>query len=181
MGTADVFVLQSNLMTGGQIDDDENNTVTLTSNTNVDLQHDTNNACSGAAWDLQMVKIVGLTVNTGTAQFTTTGRSARRRLAAIDTSRSMLFYSWRDGAFGNDVCEREVRGQVASGTSVQFNRANGNNNGGCVDSGPLDIAWQRVQFPRAGRCSSSSPHHREQPGERHAAIPTTSTRRERWC
>ncbi len=149
--TGDVFTLRSVAVTGGNVDDNEYYTTTVSSPTAVTLTHAAQNCNYNDTHDLQVVKLAGATVERGTAQFSGNRQVTVGSLPAIDRGRTMLLYSWRTTSVGNDTCERNVRGLHTSTTAVQFNRANGNTAGACTDDGTMNVAFERVEFPTGWR------------------------------
>ncbi|MBK7863610.1 MAG: hypothetical protein IPJ65_34390 [Archangiaceae bacterium] len=149
-GGGNAFVLHAVSGTSASPDDDENDTLTLTSPTTVSLEHTVNGCGSGMVHDLQLVRLTGAVVTPGTAQLNGTTQASSGVLPAGNVGRQLLLYSWKVNSSGNDVCERSVRGSIASATQVQFNRALGVT-GSCVDNGPEDLAFQRVELPATAR------------------------------
>jgi hypothetical protein len=130
--------------TSADVDDNENATVRLTSNTNVELR---TNACrAGDTHDLQVVRLAGAQVTHSTAAM----GNGTFSIAPNVTSRAgtpLLLYSWRTSSNGSDACERLLRGSVPSSTNVQFDRGDGNTSSSCANDGNTDVAFQRVHFP----------------------------------
>lgn len=145
---SDAFALHSMIATRGSVDDNEQYSVAITGNTNVNLINAPQTCGEGDSHDLQVVKLTGATVSRGTTNLTNSNRQASATgLSAVVAGRTMVMYSWRSGSNANDVCERTVRGSVPDGTSLQFSRAGTNTSGACTDDGTLPVLWERVQLP----------------------------------
>lgn len=152
---ANTFLLASSSMNTAAVDDDEANTVILSSGTQVIFEHANNGCASTPRYNLQVVRVTGAEVSRGNglsmlaAGSVTTATSSS--LAAVVSNHTMLLYTLRAGSTGNDPCERQLRGYMPDNTHVEFHRANGNPAATCTDDAVEDIAWQRVQWPGATR------------------------------
>ena len=142
---AKTFLLYSHKTSGATHDRDDPRTVRLTSTTNVEIRQDGNGACAaGSEGALQVVQYDGASVTRGeTAAMTGTSLSATG-LSSVTTANTMLLYSYRAAGSGPDMCERMVRGEIDSATSLNFTRSDGA--GGCDTANIVAIAWERVEF-----------------------------------
>ncbi|MCF7865842.1 hypothetical protein K9M18_00200 [Candidatus Woesearchaeota archaeon] len=85
------------------------------------------------------------TVRSGTLSFTTT--SATDTVPQVNTSRSMLFFSYGiNGDTGLDA--NHIRGKFNSGTQIEFNRV--------VNQGTAYVSWYVVEFPESFVTQSAS-------------------------
>lgn len=66
---------------------------------------------------------------------------------AVDTSRSILLYSWLNDGSGAKICDRMLRGDLSNnGQNVRFFRGDGDT-ANCAGSGFSAIAYEVVEFP----------------------------------
>jgi len=138
------FVLHSASSAGGNIDDNEHDTVELTSSTAVTPLH------AGAACnthDLQVVSFAGGSVTRGTAQLDAGTLALDVALPpAAQAGRAFLLYSWRTASVGPDACERNLRGSLDAG-ALTFTRGNGGAANPCADDAYMSVAYERVELP----------------------------------
>ena len=139
------FVLYSHRSSGASWDQNDHRTVRLTSTTNVELRQAGSGTCETTSEGaLQVVQYDGASVTRGeTAAMTGTSLPATG-LSSVTTANTMLLYSYRVAGSGPEMCERMVRGEIDSATSLNFTRSEGA--GGCDTANIVAVAWERVEF-----------------------------------
>lgn len=141
---ADTFVLASHEEFGINQDDDDMAMVELTSPTNVDLT-----LFSTCTWaiSLEVVELTGISVTAGRVQLPSVADTAAATgLPAAGPGSTVVLHSHDTGIpSSGGICDRVVRGEVDSDTSVSFRRGNGNTMAVCADQ-DLELAYQRIDF-----------------------------------
>jgi hypothetical protein len=154
---ANTFVLYSHKTSGATHDSNDPRTVRLTSTTNVEIRQSGYASCaSGSAGALQVVQFSGASVTRGLTGAMTGLSLGVSSLSSVTLSRTMLLYSYRYSGGGAVMCDRMVRGEMDSTTSLSFSRGDGNSS--CDTSNDIDaIAWERVQFPSGTNVQQKEP------------------------
>jgi len=138
------FLLYSGRRAGSIQGEDDMETVELVDATTVEIRK-ASAACDSDARSLQVVELDGASVTRGVTGAMSGTNLDVTGLAAADTTRTFLLYSYRGTLNGATMCDRMVRGTVLSSTSLSFNRGDGAS--GCA-AAPVDaIAWERVELP----------------------------------
>ena len=138
------FLLYSGRRAGSNQGEDDMETVELVDATTVEIRK-AFAACDSDARALQVVELDGASVTRGVTGAMSGTNLDVTGLAAADTTRAFLLYSYRGTLNGPTMCDRMVRGTVLSSTSLSFNRGDGAS--GCA-AAPVDaIAWERVELP----------------------------------
>jgi len=141
---ADTFVLASHEEFGINQDDDDMGMVELTSPTNVDVT-----LVSTCTWaiSLEVVELTGSSVTAGRVQLPAVVDTAiASGLPAAGLGSTVVLHSHdTDIPSSGGICDRVVRGQVDSDTSMSFRRGNGNSAAVCTDQ-DLELAYQRIDF-----------------------------------
>jgi len=142
------FVLASHEEPGVSQDEDDTAMVELTSPTNVDLT--LNSTCSWLI-SLEVVDLFGTLVTAGRVQLAANASTATATgLPAGGAGSTVLLHSHATAVTSNPgICDRVVRGQVDTSTSVRFRRGNGTANPVCSED-VLDLAYQRIDFGSLG-------------------------------
>ncbi len=140
------FLLYSSHRDGTDQDQNQFRTVRLTATDQVMVGIPSTGSCGSVRQALQVVQFNGTSVKRGVTG-AMTGTSITATLSpSIDTSRTMLLYSWRTAGSGADMCERMVRGEITSSTQITFTRATG-----CSGTTQIDaISWEVVEFTEGG-------------------------------
>lgn len=143
---SETFVLFSAEAGGVTANNEDFNTVQLTSPTNVEITHAGGGCTFTAVYNLQVVEWTGASVTRGLigpsppAIQNNALTASATGLSAADPTRTFLLYSWRTGAGGDETCERMLQGSVPSGTTLSFER-------GCSSDQIDAIAYERVGLP----------------------------------
>jgi hypothetical protein len=154
---AHTFLLYSSLRDGSDISNDDVRSVALTSATNVEIQFvAAGGMCSMVAQSLQVVQYALANVTRGTSAIAATAASASvTGLSAVDRTRAFLLYTYRDPD-DNHLCNRMVRGALATDTSIAFSRGNGDS-ANCYADNVAEIDWERVELPSGTLVQSVNP------------------------
>jgi hypothetical protein len=145
------FLLRSYREMGGYFNDNDFFTAQLTDPMTVTLQSGAGNACGNSdgtpmQGEVQVVQVSGATVtrgSTGAVPGNTATVSGLPNVAGVSTA---LLFSYRGTDPGTILCDRVVRGNLASATSIDFSRGMSIGDAGCTGASLEDIAWERVDF-----------------------------------
>ncbi|MBW2534712.1 MAG: hypothetical protein JRI55_24680 [Deltaproteobacteria bacterium] len=119
-------------------------TIRLVDATTVEIRK-SGTGCSSEARALQVVEMSGAKVTRGTTGAMSGTSLSVTGLGSVDQSRTLLLYSYRTTASDLVMCDRMVRGELTSSTTIGFSRGAGAS--GCSVT-PVDaVAWQRVELP----------------------------------
>ncbi|MET0404480.1 MAG: hypothetical protein ABW123_18855 [Cystobacter sp.] len=154
VSAANTFLLVSSENDGVGLDTDDFFTAKLTSSSRVDLQFST--PCS-RAWKgaLQVVELSGARVTRGTSAMAVGATQAPvSSLSSVDPTTSVLLHTHRvtTSSSPSKLCDRVLRGELSSATSVHFFRGAGAS--GCGASPIEEISWERVDFGPLARVQS---------------------------
>ncbi|MFQ5921694.1 MAG: LamG-like jellyroll fold domain-containing protein [Anaerolineales bacterium] len=139
------FLLASHKTSGSTYDANDPRTVRLTSTTNVEIhQHGYGSCATGSESALQVVQYNGASVTRGVTGAMTGTSLSVTGLASVTTGNTMLLYSYRFNGSGAAMCDRMLRGEIDTATSLSFTRSDGG--AGCAASPIPAIAWERVEF-----------------------------------
>jgi hypothetical protein len=152
--TANAFVLVSSQIDGTTHDTNDFFTAYLGATDHVDLQFGTS-CISSWSGSLQVVELTGATVARGIlsggegTQFVASG------LPAADPATSVLLFTYRLAATSlPGICDRVLRGEITSSTSLTFTRAAGAT--GCEDAAIEAISWERISLGARGQAQHQS-------------------------
>lgn len=137
------FLLFSSSQDGTASDSNDFMAVQLASTTRVDIVN--NGGCNNTTYMLQVVELEDTSVTRGVTGQMTSGTLDVTSLASADTARSMMMSTFRTSAGGdNNICNRMIRSELTSDTSLRFSRWAG----GTCDNSTLDaISWERLTAP----------------------------------
>ncbi len=141
---ANTFLIYSHAQGGIIQDINDRRTAQLTSTTNVELRQSGTGTCAseGTAESLQVVQFTNASVTRGFVGAMTGSTLSVSSLPAVDTSKTVLIYSYRTGNSGPNIAAGLVRGSIDSPTSLSFSRGD--------FTGQIDaIAWERIEFTNA--------------------------------
>ena len=143
------FLLHSQERDGINQSQDDFRSVELTSSTNVQIRFG-GGTCGAIQQALQVVEFTGASVTRGVLSTFTGLSQSVTGLASINSSKSILLYSWIVSSDTTipEMCERMVRGEIASATSLSFSR--GDRSAVCGDVTIDEISWERIEFTGAG-------------------------------
>ncbi len=145
---AKTFLLYSHKTSGSTNDANDPRTVRLTSTTNVEIrQHGYASCAAGSESALQVVQYTNASVTRGETGAMTGTSLPVTGLSSVNTSKTMLLYSYRFNGGGAAMCDRMLRGRMDSATSLLFSRGDGA--GGCASQNIPAIAWERIEFTDA--------------------------------
>jgi hypothetical protein len=139
------FVLYSHKTDGVNYNYDDHRTIRLTSNSNVEIRQSGPGGCMpGSEGALQVVQYNNASVTRGTTGAMIGTSLPVTGLSSVNVSNTMLLYSYRYTGNPPQMCDRMVRGEIDSSTSLRFTRGDGAI--GC-DSNSIDaIVWERIEF-----------------------------------
>ncbi|HYV46447.1 MAG TPA: putative metal-binding motif-containing protein [Myxococcaceae bacterium] len=149
--TASTFLLTSTWTSGSTQGDNDFRFAQLTSPTTVAVSI---SGGGGGGTSIQVVEWPGSSVTRGITQpmYLDVDTLDVTGLPPVDLARSFLTYGWRTLEGGPAVCNRSLRGELTSPTSIRFHRGDGNP--ACANA-PVDaIGWERVQLPTGVRVQS---------------------------
>lgn len=110
----------------------------------VDLEFSVNCIASWRA-SVQVVEFEGADVTRGLTGSMTDNRLVVSNLPAVDLASTMLLFTYRtSGAAGPALCDRVLRGELTSPTSITFSRGAGAED--CTDAIIDSISWERIEF-----------------------------------
>jgi hypothetical protein len=144
--TASTFLLTSTATSGVVQGDNDFRFAQLTSTTTVDVSI---SGGGGGVTALQVVEWPGSSVTRGVTPPMELDTLDVTGLAPVDLSRTFLTYGWRTLEGGPVVCNRSLRGELTSATSIRFHRGDGNP--ACTNAMLDAIGWERVQLPAGVR------------------------------
>ncbi|MET0405435.1 MAG: hypothetical protein ABW123_23665, partial [Cystobacter sp.] len=148
------FVLVSGEQAGKILGEDDLFTAKLTpEGDRVDVQFSV--PCGGWKGSLQVVEAEGIRVNRGTGAMGggQTGASSVGQ-PSVDLTSSVLLFTHRVSNAGvPSVCDRVLRGSLASSTEVAFSRGV-DSSSGCATAVIDEIAWERIDFGALARVQS---------------------------
>jgi len=142
---AKTFLLYSSAHDGAAQSGTAFRTVWLKDNNEVEITRSSSVSCGTHLQALQVIQFDDASVTRGVTSSTMTGISQSvSGLSSVDTDRTMLFYTYRTAISGSTMCDRMLRGDVASSTQITFTR-------NCTTGGAIEaISWQRVTFNQGG-------------------------------
>jgi len=143
---ASTFLLTSFSLSGSEQGDNDFRYARLASPTSVTVTS-SNGGTSETA--LQVVEWPGSSVTRGVTPAMEGLTLDVGGLAPVDLSRTFLTYSLRSPSGNDTICNRTVRGELTSSTSIRFHRGDGNP--ACQDVLVDAIGWERVQLPAGVR------------------------------
>jgi hypothetical protein len=141
------FLLVSSDESGTMLGPDDFYTAALTAADRVELQYSMN--CSPSTRvSIQVVEVEGASVTRGVTGGMTGAELIVSNLPAVDLASTALLFTYRASGPDTGLCDRAVRGELTSPTSLRFSRGEGA--AGC-DGVIIDaISWERIDFgPRA--------------------------------
>lgn len=144
--TASTFLLTSSYVSGSIQGDNDFRFVQLTSPTTVAVSI---SAGGGGVTALQVVEWPGSSVTRGVTPPMELDALDVTGLPPVDPTRSFLTYGWRTLEGGRVICDRSLRGELTSPTSIRFHRGDGNP--ACTNALVDAIGWERVQLPPGAR------------------------------
>jgi len=144
--TASTFTLASFAISGGTQGSNDFRYVQLTSPTSVAM---TSSEGGDGTVSLQVVEWPGSTVTRGVTPAMEGLTLDVGGLAPVDLSRTFLTYGLRSQSGSDAICNRNVRGELTSPTSIRFSRGDGAL--ACRDVLVEAIGWERVQLPAGVR------------------------------
>lgn len=103
----------------------------------------------GGEMEVTVAELAGATVTRGLAGPMDTLQLGVSNLPPVDLGRSFLTYSFRTLASGSRICDRTLRGELTSPTTLRFLRGDGT--AACADALVDAIAWERVELPPGWR------------------------------
>jgi hypothetical protein len=110
----------------------------------VDLQFSVNCVASWRA-SVQVVELEGADVTRGLTGSMMGNQLVVSNLPAVDPASTMLLFTYRtSGASGPAICDRVLRGELTSPTSITFSRGAGAE--GCTAATIDSISWERIEF-----------------------------------
>lgn len=146
------FLLVSSEQDGSTQGDDDFYAASITSPDHVDLDFSMNCQPSWYA-SVQVVEYQGTTVTRGTTGSMSGTQLVVSNLPAVDTSSTALLFTFRASNTSTSVmCDRILRGELTSPTSITFSRGDGAT--GCTDAAIDAISWERIQFNGRGQAQN---------------------------
>jgi hypothetical protein len=140
----ETFLLFSLQQGGTSLSSDDFFSVRLEGNDQVRIATGTD--CHIARFALQVVQFPGARVTRGVTSALFGTNLEVTGLASVDTSRTVLLYTFRINDSGNDVCNRMLRGRMNSNNTLQFTRGLGTI-GSCTSVNIDAISWERIELP----------------------------------
>ena len=143
------FVLFSAAQSGGNVDNDDFATAVLKTSTSVEVGL-TSGACGGNnEYSLQVVQWDGVSVTRGVAGPMTTDAFDVNDLPAVaDYAHTIVLSTHQTTASGTpNICDRLVRVESTSATSLRFSRGAGTSGTSCIGASVPAIAWERIVVP----------------------------------
>jgi hypothetical protein len=142
------------LLVGSQVDGttqgaDDFFTATLAAADRVDLQFGT--PCT-STWRgaVQVVELTGASVTRGVTEAMAGTQRTVTGLPAVDPATTVLLFTYRvASATQPGICDRVLRGELTSPTSLTFTRAAGAT--GCEDAIIESISWERIELGTRGQ------------------------------
>lgn len=144
INVARTFLIYSHAQGGVSQDANDRRTVRLTSTSNVEIRQSGFGSCApeGTASTLQVVQFTNASVTRGLTGAMTGASLSASGLPAVNTTKTMLIYSYRTANGGANIAAGLVRGEIDSATSLTFSRGD--------STGQIDaIAWERIEFTNA--------------------------------
>jgi hypothetical protein len=138
------FLLVSSEQDGSTQGDDDYYTASLSQEDHVDIEFSLNCISSWRA-SHQVVELQGASVTRGLTGSMTGTQLVVSGLQAVDPATTALLFTYRtSGASSQVMCDRVLRGELTSPTSLTFSRGAGAT--GCA--GPIigAISWERIEF-----------------------------------
>lgn len=146
------FLLVSSQKGGIDLGSDDFYTAELVAPDQVELRF--SDICSDTwAASVQVVEFTGATVTRGETSSMTGTQLAVSNLPAADPATTALLFTYRLTGDPAGICDRVLRGELTSPTSITFSRGAGNSNcaGAVIDA----ISWERIDFGARARASHS--------------------------
>ncbi len=145
------FVLVSSEKDGSDQGDDDYYTASLwagDSGQHVDLEFAVNCTSSWRA-SVQVVEFEGANVTRGLTGSMTGTQLVVSSLPAVNLANTALLFTYRvSGSTGVIMCDRVLRGELTSPTSITFSRGAGDT--GCAVPTIPSISWERIEFGTRG-------------------------------
>lgn len=138
------FLLVSSKQDGATQDDDDFYAASISSVDHVDL--DFSDTCQ-PTWraSVQVVEFQGTTVTRGSTGAMSGTQLVVSNLPAVDPASTALLFTFRASNISTSVmCDRILRGELTSPTSLTFSRGDGAT--GCAGASIDSISWERIQF-----------------------------------
>jgi hypothetical protein len=177
--TGSTFVTDATLAGGNDFNHDDFATVSLNAPDNVRLEYGAMKACNGTwAGEVQVVTVAGASVTRGLvmpALDAGTSAITVSNLPPVNLGTTALLVSHRIGdTAAAQMCDRALRAELTSPTSITFTRTPGSPCDGTLVEA---IAWQRVDFGARGRVVSMLVRADAGVGMVSAAIPSVDLTR----
>jgi hypothetical protein len=170
----EAFLLVSSEKSGVNQGDDDYYAASLfqadEDNFHVDLEFSVDCVASWRA-SVQVVELEGANVTRGQTASMTGNQLIVSSLQAANLSSTALLFTYRtSGASGPTLCDRVLRGELTSPTSITFSRGAGA--AGCTNTTIDSISWQRIEF--GTRASTQHALVSMDAGVHTAAVPITA-------
>jgi hypothetical protein len=143
------FLLMSSQADGTTLAADDFSTASLTAADRVEFRFGT--ACS-TAWrgSLQVVEFTGASVTRGVTGPMTGTQLVVPKLPTVDLATTALLFTYRvSTASQPGICDRVLRGELTSPTSLTFSRSDADT--GCEDATIEAISWERINLGARGQ------------------------------
>jgi hypothetical protein len=145
------FLLRSYRTMGSYFNDNDFFTVQLTDPMTVTISSGSVNVCGnsdGTAMqgEVQVVQVSGATVTRGSTGAVPDSSASVTGLASAPGASTALLFSYRGTETSMILCDRVVRGRLASATAIDFSRGMSIGDAGCTGGSLEDIEWERVDL-----------------------------------
>lgn len=144
------FLLVSSEQNGSTQGDDDYYTASMSTVDHVDLNFSSDCQLSWEA-SVQVVEYQGTDVTRGLTGSMSGTSLVVSDLPAVDLNSTALLFTYRTTGADNTsvMCDRILRGELTSPTSITFTRGNGAT--GCAAATINSISWERIQFNERAR------------------------------
>jgi hypothetical protein len=144
------FLLVSSEQPGADQGSDDFYTAALAAPDRVDLRF--SDICQDA-WvaSVQVVELTGAAVTRGETAPMTGTQLTVSNLPAVDPASTALLFTYRMTGGPAGICDRVLRGELTSSTSITFSRGAGDTD--CTDAVIDAIAWERIDFGARARAT----------------------------
>jgi hypothetical protein len=142
---AETFLLYSSQQSGTTINGDDFPLVRLIAPETAEFLTSASSCVTGHQYALQVVEWEGARVTRETSGSMSGTSLEVTGLEPVDLSRTVLLFTMRSTATGSTMCDRLLRGELTSPTSLRFSRGHGAS--GCASQSIENIAWERIELP----------------------------------